>query len=64
MSLKHFHLFFIACSEALMGFLARWSFAQRAAGLPDSGGAIVAIAGAVAGLAYLSWFVRHYRTLS
>jgi hypothetical protein len=63
MSLKHFHIFFIACSEGLMAFLARWSMTQRAAGLPDWGTSWIAPAGIAAGLAYLTWFVRRYQAL-
>ena len=47
-----------------MAFLGRWSYLQRAAGLPDWHGIVIAAAGGLAGLVYLTWFVRHYRTLS
>ena len=63
MSLKHFHLFFIACSEALMAFLGHWSRLQHAAGQPDWGTGVIAPFGAAAGLAYFAWFVRRYRAL-
>ncbi|MBI3551027.1 MAG: hypothetical protein HY077_00795 [Elusimicrobia bacterium] len=63
MSLKHFHLVFIACSEGLMAFLENWSRAQRSAGSPDCGAGWIAPLGIAAGLVYLAWFVRRYRTL-
>lgn len=58
MSLKHFHLFFIACSIGLMAFLLNWSKAHGANGL-----GVAAWIGAVASVAYLAWFVRRYQTL-
>lgn len=63
MSLKHFHLFFIACSIGLMVFLLTWTRAQAAAGQPWPGFAAAAWVGAVASVAYLAWFVRRYQTL-
>ena len=63
MSLKYFHVFFIACSEALMAFLAHWSRLQHSAGQPDWGAGVVAPLGVAAGLLYLAWFFRHYRAL-
>ena len=63
MSLKHFHLFFIACSEGLMAFLAHWSRLQHAAGRPDWGASVIAPVGVALGLAYLTWFVRRYKAL-
>jgi hypothetical protein len=63
MSLKHFHLIFIGCSEGLMAFLAHWSGLQHAAGAPDWGAAWISKIGICAGLAYLAWFIRHFRAL-
>jgi len=63
MSLKNFHLFFIACSEGLMAFLAYWSRVQHAAGAPDWGASWLSVLGIAGGLAYLAWFARHYRVL-
>lgn len=63
MSLKHFHLFFIACSIGLMVFLLTWTRGQAAAGQPWPVFAGFAWAGAVASVAYLAWFVRRYQTL-
>lgn len=58
MSLKSFHVVFIAASISLMGFLAAWSGKQSAAGLMA-----VSILGLAASLGYLAWFLRHYRAL-
>jgi hypothetical protein len=53
MSLKQFHLFFIACSFALMLVVVR------------SGQCVPAgLAGAALSVLYLAWFVRKYKTLS
>ena len=53
MSLKQFHLFFIACSFALMLVVARSGQCVPAAWL-----------GASVSVLYLAWFVRKYKTLS
>ena len=53
MGLKQFHLFFIASSIALMAFLLFGVHQQR-------GPAAVGLA---AGLVYLAWFLRRYKTL-
>ena len=59
MSLKHFHLFFIACSLALMAYLTAWGRAMNAQGILACGAL-----GCAAALGYLSWFVAKYKTLS
>jgi hypothetical protein len=59
MSLKHFHLFFIACSLALMAYLAAWGRAQGAHGILACG-----TLGCAAALGYLSWFVAKHKTLT
>ena len=64
MSLKHFHVVFIACSLALMAFLLTWTRAQAAAGTPWPGFQASAAVGLAASLAYLAWFVGKYKTLS
>jgi hypothetical protein len=64
MSLKHFHLLFIACSLALMAFILTWTRAQASAGEAWPGFQAAAVCGMAASLAYLGWFVRKYKTLS
>ena len=59
MGLKHFHLFFIACSLGLMGVVMSWARQQSSAGSMAA-----AAVGTALGLAYLGWFVRKYRTLA
>lgn len=63
MSLKHFHIIFIASSAGLMGFLAYWS-GQRAF-LGDGSWLVVPVfsAGLAGGLAYLRWFLSRHRAL-
>jgi hypothetical protein len=63
-SLKHFHLFFIACSLTLMAFVTAWTRAQAAAGQPWPGFQAAALVGGALGLAYLGWFVARYKSLS
>lgn len=58
MGLKHFHLFFIACSLALMAVTYRWAAGQDAAAMTR-----VSIAGALLGFGYLGWFLKKYKTL-
>jgi hypothetical protein len=62
-SLKHFHLFFIACSLTLMVFLTVWANGQAAAGQPWPAFKACAAAGGALSLAYLGWFLRRYKTL-
>jgi hypothetical protein len=66
MSLKQFHVFFVAVCLALMAFIARWAILH---GMQDGGNvvmgaAVAAAAGIAAGVPYLVWFVRRYKTLS
>lgn len=63
MSLKHFHLFFVAAALALMAFIAHWARAQAASGADQWGAALAAILGLAAGVPYLVWFLRRYKTL-
>ena len=64
MSLKHFHLVFIAATLGLMGFLAYWSLTLTRQGLPQPLAGACAAVGLAAGLAYLNWFLRKYRALA
>ena len=64
MSLKHFHVVFIAVTLGLMAYLAYWSRLMWTEGLPQPGMAACALAGGAAGLAYLSWFLKKYRSLA
>jgi hypothetical protein len=57
MSLKHFHLFFIATCVSLMAFLAHWS----RGGHP--GLLLVSLAGLAACLGYFKWFIQKYGKL-
>ncbi len=64
MSLKHLHLVFISMTLGLMAFQGYWAYGMQRAGQPQPGMAAVAVLGFAAGVAYLSWFLRKYRTLS
>ena len=64
MSLKHFHIFFIATALSLMAFIVHWARGQAASGADQWGVALVAILSFAAGLPYLIWFLRRYKTLS
>lgn len=64
MSLKHFHLVFIAMTLGLMAFLAYWSRLMWLDGAPQPGMAAASAAGLAAGLSYLAWFLRKYRALA
>lgn len=64
MSLKHFHLFFIACSLGLMAFVLTWTRAQAAAGVAWPGFQAAGLAGAALGLCYLGWFLTKYKSLA
>lgn len=64
MSLKHFHLVFIAMTLGLMAFLGYWSQGLWRAGQPQPGAAAFAVLGFAGGLAYLAWFLRKYRALA
>ncbi len=59
MSLKHFHLVFIAASMTLFAFIAHWFRAQ--ASLP---GMLASAGGLAAATGYLGWFLRRYRALT
>ena len=63
MSLKHFHLFFIAASLTLMGYVLWWTRQQAASGLYWPGSTVAAALGSAAGLTYLAWFLRRYKSL-
>jgi hypothetical protein len=63
-SLKQFHLFFIACSLALMAFIGAWTRAQAAAGQAWPGVNAAGLAGGLLALGYLGWFLRRYKSLS
>ncbi len=58
MSLKSFHLFFIATVLGLMAFASYWSLNAGSKGL-----LIVSAGGLAAGLGYLRWFLRAHRSL-
>ena len=65
MSLKAFHLFFIATALALLAFTAYWSGSRVLAG-EDHGLTAMAAAsclGLLAGFPYLAWFLRKSRAL-
>ncbi len=63
MSLKHFHVVFIALVLGLMSFISYWSGSRLLSG-QDSAGLLAASAvGFLAGLAYLRWFFKEYRAL-
>lgn len=63
MSLKSFHLVFIAATLGLMGFLGLWARQQASAGAPQRAAEVCAAVGLAAGLFYLRWFLRRYRKL-
>ena len=63
MSLKHFHVFFIATSLGLMGFGVYWSVQRALAGEPQPVFLASSTLGLVLGLGYLRWFTRHYGAL-
>lgn len=52
MSLRHFHIVFIACALALLAFMTAWSGAR---GFPAL--CAVGAAGLALGLPYLYWFL-------
>jgi len=63
MSLKHFHVFFIATVLALMAFLAYWS-GQRA--LLNEGTwfpVVASIGGFILGPFYLRWFLKKHKSV-
>ena len=62
MSLRAFHIIFIAASSSVMAFLLFW--ASRGVGGAHPGLKLCAQLGLVAALVYLVWFIRKYRTLA
>ena len=63
MSLRSFHLLFIAASLALMAFVTVWSGRQYLSGNDHLGSAAAAAALFLGGLAYLPWFIRRTKRL-
>jgi len=63
MSLKVFHIVFIAASIALMTFLSAWAWRMGQIGLPHPGLLASGVTGFALALAYLGWFVKRYRFL-
>ncbi|MBI4376418.1 MAG: hypothetical protein HY549_08210 [Elusimicrobia bacterium] len=63
MSLKYFHLFFIAACLGLMAFLGYFSYLRSLERQPALALALLAGAGAISGLAYLRWFLSKYSLL-
>jgi hypothetical protein len=66
MSLKQFHIFFVAVCLGLMAFIARWAIllGMHDGGNGVQGAAVAAASGLALGVPYLVWFVRRYKTLS
>ena len=65
MSLKSFHMFFIATALSLLAFTTYWSGARVLEG-EDHGLMLMAVFSAVAftaGIPYLVWFYKKSRTL-
>ena len=63
MSLKSFHILFIAVSLGLMGFLTYWSGTRVMHGQDGlaHGLLIFGVCGLLVGIPYLGWFVRKMR---
>lgn len=64
MSLKQLHVVFISMTLGLMAFLGYWAVSMQRAGQPQPSAAVTAAAGLVAGVLYLTWFLRKYRKLA
>ena len=64
MSLKHFHVFFIATSLGLMGFLLYWTGGRALSGAGSWIALLAPGAGFALGLIYLVWFLRKYRDIN
>ena len=66
MSLRSFHILFILTAMALLGFLGWWSGSRAWAGENGQNSVLAAfsIAGLVAGVPYLAWFIKKTRSLS
>lgn len=65
MSLKSFHVFFIATAMALLAFVAYWSGRHLQMG-EDHGLkvlAAVSAAGLAGGIPYLGWFLKKSRSI-
>lgn len=63
MSLKYFHVLFISTTLGLMTYLGFWSSQRTLEGLSHRGTMALAAGGFAAGLVYLGWFLRRYRSL-
>ena len=63
MSLKYFHVLFIATTLGLMAFLAYWAAQRQLAGESQRSALVCAGAGFILGLSYLRWFLSKYRAL-
>lgn len=61
MSLKNFHLVFIAASLGLMAYLLYWARQRAMAGESQWLATAAGAGGLAAGLGYLRWFLRRYR---
>ena len=56
MSLKHFHIFFIALALGLLAFTAYWAHTNDFHGM-----AVVSALGFLAGLPYSGWYLKKSR---
>jgi len=65
MSLKSFHVFFIVVALALLAFTGYWSGQRILAGENSASLAMAAVSvlGLGAGLPYLAWFLKKFRSL-
>ncbi|MBI4063592.1 MAG: hypothetical protein HY401_04750 [Elusimicrobia bacterium] len=65
MGIKNFHIFFIVTCLVLMSFLVYWSGRNLAAG-QDGFNIVMAVVsglGFIAGISYLSWFLKKTKSL-
>lgn len=58
MSLKHFHLFFLAVVLAMLAVTAAWAAGFNAAGLETPWALKASVAGLLLTAPYLAWFWR------